>query len=122
MDLVWSCLKTPRVARSRQESDPSVLCRVQWLRDVLNFSQEVFQKVIAAFDWAVTASPRDFHCESATITIQCDNQQTIRIVESEAFKLQTRLRHVDVHNHWLRQEAQRGTLKVIHAPLGRIDG
>jgi hypothetical protein len=47
-----------------------------------------------------------------TITIQCDNTQTIRLVTSEISRLQTKLRHVDIHNHWLRQEVAAGTIKI----------
>ena len=36
------------------------------------------------------------------IQIQCDNRQTIRLVTEEIARLQTKLRHVDIHNHWLR--------------------
>jgi hypothetical protein len=46
------------------------------------------------------------------IRIQCDNQQTIRLVTKDIGKLQTKLRHVDIHNHWLRQEAQRKRIQV----------
>jgi len=46
------------------------------------------------------------------ITINCDNQQTIRLVTREIAKLQTKLRHVDIHNHWLRQEVSRGSITV----------
>lgn len=49
---------------------------------------------------------------SPTIVIQCDNQQTIRLVTQEVAKLHTRLRHVEIHNHWLRQEVSRGRIKV----------
>jgi len=49
---------------------------------------------------------------SPTIVIQCDNQQTIRLVTQEVSRLQTKLRHVDIHNHWLRQEVTRGRIKV----------
>jgi organic radical activating enzyme len=38
------------------------------------------------------------------IHIECDNKQTIRLVTEEIATLQTKLRHVDIHNHWLRQE------------------
>ena len=54
------------------------------------------------------------------ITIQRNNQQTIRIVEAEAFKLQTRLRYVDVYNYYLRQEFQRSALKVVHTPSAEL--
>jgi len=48
------------------------------------------------------------------IEIQCDNVQTIRLVTEEITKLQTKLRHVDVHNHWLRQEVSRGRINVTY--------
>jgi hypothetical protein len=47
-----------------------------------------------------------------TPTIYCDNQQTIRLLTKEAPKLQTALRHVDIHQCWLRQEVQAGHIKV----------
>jgi hypothetical protein len=36
-----------------------------------------------------------------TITVDCDNLQTINLVTKDAMKLQTKLQHVDIHNHWL---------------------
>jgi hypothetical protein len=54
--------------------------------------------------------------DDATIRIQCDNQQTIRLVTSEIASLQTRLRHVDIHNHWLRQEVQENRIDVTYTP------
>ena len=35
------------------------------------------------------------------IRIKCDNKQTIRLVTEEITVLRTKLRHVDIHNHWL---------------------
>jgi hypothetical protein len=49
-----------------------------------------------------------------TITIQCDNTQTIRLINEEVSRLQTKLRHVDIHNHWLRQEVLRRSIQVIY--------
>ena len=49
---------------------------------------------------------------SSSITIQCDNKQTIRLVTEEISKLQTKLRHVDIYNHWLRQKVSTGKIKV----------
>ena len=40
------------------------------------------------------------------LVIECDNTQTLRLVTEEALKLATKLRHVDIHNHWLRQESE----------------
>jgi hypothetical protein len=54
--------------------------------------------------------------ESNTIRIQCDNQQTIKLVNKEVGPLQTKLRHVNIHDHWLRQEAEKGTISVDYIP------
>ena len=48
----------------------------------------------------------------STVTIKCDNTQTIRLVTEEISLLQTKLRHVDIHNHWLRQEVSSGRINV----------
>ena len=44
------------------------------------------------------------------LTIDCDNTQTLRLVTEDSAKLVTKLRHVDIHNHWLRQEHARGSI------------
>jgi len=49
-------------------------------------------------------------------TILCDNKQTIRLVTAEMATLQTKLRHVDIHNHWLRQEVSRGAIQIEYTP------
>jgi hypothetical protein len=46
------------------------------------------------------------------LTVECDNRQTIRLLIEEATRLQTKLRHVDIHSHWLRQEVQRGAIHI----------
>jgi hypothetical protein len=45
-------------------------------------------------------------------TVYCDNLQTVRLVMKESPKLVTKLKHVDIHQHWLRQEAEKGDFKV----------
>ena len=57
---------------------------------------------------------------SRTIKIECDNQQTIRLVTQEVSKLQTKLRHVDIHNHWLRQEVSAGKIDVVYVPSAEM--
>jgi len=49
-------------------------------------------------------------------TIYCDNLQTIRLIVSENEKISTKLRHVDIQNHWLRQEHQKGSFVVSYIP------
>jgi hypothetical protein len=46
------------------------------------------------------------------LIIQCDNRQTIRLVCEESAKLQTKLRHVDIHNYWLRQKYASGRVQI----------
>lgn len=45
-------------------------------------------------------------------TIYCDNTATIGILTKEAPKLVTALKHVDIHQCWLRQEVQAGRIAV----------
>ena len=46
------------------------------------------------------------------LVIEVDNKQTIRLVTEEIARLKTSLRHVDIHNHWLRQEYAAGKIDV----------
>jgi len=54
------------------------------------------------------------------LVLKCDNNQTIRLLTAEYAKLFTKLRHVDVHHHWLRQEVQRQALQVGWVPTSEI--
>jgi hypothetical protein len=49
-------------------------------------------------------------------TVECDNQQTIRLLTTPAIKLATKLKHVDIHHHWLRQEVQDRRLQIEWVP------
>jgi hypothetical protein len=46
------------------------------------------------------------------LTALCDNLQTICLITKDAPKLVTKLRHIDVHQHWLCQEVQAGRIKI----------
>jgi len=46
------------------------------------------------------------------LAITCDNKQTICLLTKETPQLNTKLKHVDVHNHWLRQEIQNRNIKL----------
>ena len=46
--------------------------------------------------------------------IQCDNQQTLCLIKAEIGKLSTKLKHVDIQNHWLCQEYQWGCITVCY--------
>ena len=38
------------------------------------------------------------------LKVEYNNRQTFKLIIKESMKLSTKLRHVDIHNHWLRQE------------------
>jgi len=46
------------------------------------------------------------------VELLCDNAQTVGLVNKEDIKLNTKLRHVDIYNHWLHQEVQQKRLKI----------
>jgi hypothetical protein len=48
--------------------------------------------------------------------IQCDNRQTIRLITAQYPYLTTKLKHVDVLHHWLRQEASQGNIHIEWVP------
>jgi Reverse transcriptase (RNA-dependent DNA polymerase) len=52
--------------------------------------------------------------DNQRIRILCDNRQSISLLTSEIARLRTKLRHVDIHNHWLRQEVRDGRVTVEH--------
>lgn len=54
------------------------------------------------------------------ITIRCDNQQTVDLLRKEDPKHRTKLRHVDIHRHWLRQEVQEGRISVEWVPTAEM--
>ena len=53
----------------------------------------------------------DFNPEHE-LSIKCDNAQTINLLSKEDPQLRTKLRHVDIHHHWLRQEVQAQRIAV----------
>ncbi|RMZ74711.1 hypothetical protein DV736_g6719, partial [Chaetothyriales sp. CBS 134916] len=54
------------------------------------------------------------------LSIDCDNQQTVRIVTQQAPTISTKLRHVDIHQFWLRQQVTSGKYQVKWVPTGEM--
>ena len=50
--------------------------------------------------------------------VNCDNKQTVGLINKPTPQLSTKLRHVDIHHFWLRQEAQNGNITVQWIPTG----
>jgi hypothetical protein len=44
--------------------------------------------------------------------IRCDNRQIFRVLKKKILKLDTKLKHVDIHRHWLRQKIQTSRISV----------
>ena len=53
-------------------------------------------------------------------SINCDNQQTIQLITSDNPELTTKLRHIDIHNHWLRQEFQQQNININWIPTSQM--
>jgi hypothetical protein len=50
------------------------------------------------------------------IVIECDNQQTIGLLTKDSPQLQTKLKHVDIHHFWLRQEVRTKKIRLQWTP------
>jgi hypothetical protein len=46
------------------------------------------------------------------LVLQCDNKQTVGALQKDSNLLRTKLRHIDIHNHWLRQEVRDARIDV----------
>jgi hypothetical protein len=54
------------------------------------------------------------------LTIDYDNTQTLRLIKEESAKLVTKLRHVDIHSHWLWQEYGQGWIWLRWKPTSEM--
>ena len=53
-------------------------------------------------------------------TLFCDNQQTVGAITKSDEKLHTKLKHVDIHSMWLRQEYAEGRIYVEWKPTAEM--
>jgi hypothetical protein len=53
---------------------------------------------------------------SSTLRILCDNKQAVRIANKADQPLITKMRHVDIHQLWIRQEAEAGRVVIEWIP------
>jgi hypothetical protein len=99
----WKSGKQPTVSTSTTEAELNALELVA--REV-QYWQRIFRDISLVL--------------GHQISIGCDNMQTVRLVTSTAPRLVTRLRHVDIKQHWLRQEIQAGRLRVHYVPTAQM--
>jgi hypothetical protein len=99
----WKASKQPTVTTSTTEAELLGLSEagkhLQWWRRLL---QNVGLKL------------------SHPITIDCDNERTVALINKEDAAFDTKLRHVDIHYHWVRQEAQAGRITVRWVPTAQM--
>jgi len=91
----WRCTKQKTVTKSTTEAE---LLALSHTASELYWWQRLFQQMALNLN-------QDY-------LIHCDNLQTVRLMLQDSPKLITKLRHVDIHNHWLRQEVQQERLKI----------
>ncbi|RYP56931.1 hypothetical protein DL770_010800 [Monosporascus sp. CRB-9-2] len=84
--IVWRANKQDTVTTSSTEAELSALS--QTVKEAI-FMQRLFRAIGLELD--------------EELVIQVDNRQTIRLVTEEAVRLITKLKHVDIHSHWLRE-------------------
>ena len=63
---------------------------------------------------------KDINYSEPMPPIQCDNAQTIRLLTEEMPQLNTKLRHIDIHHHWLRQEVQDSRIGIKWCPTASM--
>ena len=52
--------------------------------------------------------------------ILCDNKQTVSISQRKQPTLKTQLKHIDILNHWLRQELQANRIHIQWVPISQM--
>ncbi|KAI1829116.1 hypothetical protein DTO027I6_9863 [Penicillium roqueforti] len=57
---------------------------------------------------------------SHTLSIACDNQQTVDLLTKEGATMHTKLRHVDINRLWMKQEVNAGRTNVHWIPTAEM--
>jgi len=99
----WKSTKQRTVTTSSTEAE---LLALSHAAKDLYWWKRLFQNLTVQFE-------HDF-------AIQCDNQQTIRLMNTNAPKLVTKLKHIDIHQHWVRQEVQENRLHIEWIPTSEM--
>jgi len=54
------------------------------------------------------------------VTVDCDNKQTVNLLQSKEPILHTKLRHVDIRQHWLRELVQDKKICIKWVPTAQM--
>ena len=99
----WKVIKQPNVGRSTTEVE-------------LKAGSEAgvdliwWKRLFAALDLDIDHTPY----------LSIDNLQTVGIINKSSDTLKTSLRHIDIHQHWLREAAQLGQIHVRWVPTAEM--
>ena len=96
----WKANKQDTVTTSTTEAE--LLALSQGTKEAL-FSLRLIQEIGVQLD-------------EPHVQVWCDNTQTIRLVTQDVAILNTKLRHVEMHNHWLREKVERQEVRVEYVP------
>ena len=58
--------------------------------------------------------------EAGDEPVLCDNKQTVQVLQKDHPVFKTKLKHVDIQNHWLRQEVQHRHVRVCWIPTSSM--
>ena len=95
----WKATKQKTITTSTTEAELLALSSIA-------SSSYWWQRLFAALNFDTGLKP----------TIRCDNQQTVKIANSDIDCIHTKLRHVDIHQLWIRQETSKGKMNVEWIP------
>jgi hypothetical protein len=70
--------------------------------------------------WWIHFFPKLGFSSGHDIVINNDSLQTIRLLTSEVARVDTKLRHVDIAQCWLRQAVPQGDLNVAYLPTASM--
>jgi hypothetical protein len=97
--VVWKASRQPTVTTSTTEAE---LLALQTTAKEVMALQRMFNELqlVLEVPWVIGS----------------DNQQTIRLVIDMNTRLATKLRHVDIHNMWIKQEYRKGRFEIQYIP------
>lgn len=101
--IAWKATKQSTVTTSSTEAE--LLALSQTAKEAI-FASRILKELDAKID--------------GPLHIECDNTQTIRLLTEESAKLTTKLRHVDIHRHWLRQEYREKRIEFGWVPTSKM--
>jgi hypothetical protein len=58
--------------------------------------------------------------EAGDEPVLCDNKQTVQVLQKDHPVFETKLKHVDIQNYWLRQEVQHRHVRICWIPTSSM--